>query len=498
MGKDKGAKAAAPVKEKKSSKVDAVKSGRVTKASEKPKAVSKETAKKTAKKVSKKGKKEESSSESSSSESESESEDESSSSSESEEEKPAAKKAAKGKKEESSDSSDSDSSSESEEEKPAPKSKDNKKEAKKEESSDDSSSDSSDDEAEAGAKDTEMKDAESSDDSSDSDSDSDSDEKTEKKESKKQSSSDDSSDSSDSDSSDSDEEEEKKEEEAPSKKRKAEEAAAPAQKKIKAVVNGEEKEATANLFVGNLSWNIDEEWLTREFEEFGELQGVRIITDRDSGRSKGFGYVEFTTVENGAKALEGRNGYELDGRPLRVDFSTPRDNNAQTPQQRQNDRANKFGDVKNPPAKTLFVGNISFDADESTLTEYFQEHGSINSIRLPTDRETGAPKGFGYVEMSSIEEAQAAYEALNGVEVAGRPVRLDFAQERSNDGGSRGGFGGDRGGRGGRGGGRGGFGDRGGRGGRGGGRGGRGAPRGGGSFNRGGFGDFSGKKVSFD
>ena len=241
----------------------------------------------------------------------------------------------------------------------------------------------------------------------------------------------------------------------------------------------------------------------REFEEFGELQGVRIITDRDSGRSKGFGYVEFTNAESGAKALEGRNGYELDGRGLRVDFSAPRDNNAQTPQQKQNDRAAKFGDVKNPPAQTLFVGNISFEADESTLTEYFQEHGSINSIRLPTDRETGAPKGFGYVEMGSIEEAQAAFEALQGADVAGRPIRLDYAAPRDNNnaGGGRGGFGGDRGGRGGRGGGRGGFGDRGGRGGgrgRGGSdRGGRGGGRGG-SFNRGGFGDFSGKKVSFD
>jgi nucleolin len=490
MGKDKGAKAAAPVKEKKSSKTDAVKTGRVTKTAEKPKAVAEKTEMKTAEKFDKKksGKKskKEPTPEPSSSEDSSDSEEEADSdsdSSESEAEKPAAKKEA---------SSDSDSSSsESEDEKPAPKAaakKEDKKAAKKEESSDSSSS-----ESEAEAKDTEMKDADSSDsDSSDSDS-----EEAEKPAAAKKDSSD-----SDSDSS-SDDEEEEKEEEVPSKKRKAEEAAEPAQKKIKVIVNGEEKEATANLFVGNLSWNIDEEWLTREFEEFGELQGVRIITDRDSGRSKGFGYVEFTNAENGAKALEGRNGYELDGRGLRVDFSAPRDNNAQTPQQKQNDRAAKFGDVKNPPAQTLFVGNISFEADESTLTEYFQEHGSINSIRLPTDRETGAPKGFGYVEMGSIEEAQAAFEALQGADVAGRPIRLDYAAPRDpSSGGGRGGFGGgDRGGRGGRGGGRGGFGDRGGRGGgrgRGGSdRGGRGGGRGG-SFNRGGFGDFSGKKVSFD
>ena len=128
-------------------------------------------------------------------------------------------------------------------------------------------------------------------------------------------------------------------------------------------------------------------------------------------------------------------------------------------------------------------------------------------IRLPTDRETGAPKGFGYVEMESIEEATAAFEALQGADMAGRALRLDYAGARpeNNDsprggrggfggrGGGRGGFG-DRGGRGG-GRGRGGFGDRGGRGGRGG-RGDRGGSSSRGT-NRGGFGDFSGKKTTF-
>lgn len=128
-------------------------------------------------------------------------------------------------------------------------------------------------------------------------------------------------------------------------------------------------------------------------------------------------------------------------------------------------------------------------------------------VRLPTDRETGAPKGFGYVTFSSVDEAKVAFDAMQGADLAGRSLRLDYSQPRPNNGdsparggrggGGRGGFG-DRGGRGsfggrGGGGGRGGFGDRGGRGaGRGGSRGGRG-----GSTNRGGFGDFSGKKTTF-
>lgn len=317
----------------------------------------------------------------------------------------------------------------------------------------------------------------------------------------------DSDDSDDSDdSSDSDEEEKPK---ADSKKRKAESEPSQTPKKAKTEAAVDESAPTGNLFVGNISWNVDEEWLTREFEEFGELTGVRIITDRESGRSKGFGYVEFADPQHAKKALETKNGAELDGRELRLDFSTPRQNDGGDRQQRSNDRAKTYGDSTNAPAATLFVGNISFEADENTITEYFQEHGTIKAVRLPTDRETGAPKGFGYVEMGSIEEAQAAFAALQGADVAGRAIRLDYAAERSNDGGDRGGRGGrgggrggfgDRGGRGGfggRGGGRGGFGDRGGRGGgrgRGGDRGGRGRPQ---TTNRGGFGDFSGKKVTF-
>lgn len=282
-----------------------------------------------------------------------------------------------------------------------------------------------------------------------------------------QSSDDDSSDSSDSD----EEEEEKPVAKTESKKRKADTEPEEVSKKAKTAEN---PDAVANLFVGNLSWSVDEEWLTREFEEFGELAGVRIITDRDSGRSKGFGYVEFTNAADAAKALEAKNESELDGRNIRVDFSTPRDKNA-GPQQRSNDRQQKFGDTPGEPTATIWCGNLSFDATEDVVREYFSEHGNINSVRLPTDRETGAPKGFGYIEMGSVEEAQAAYNALQGQDVGGRPVRLDYAQPRPprEDGGFGGGRGGGRGGfGGGRGGGRGGFGDRGGRGGRGGGRGG--------------------------
>jgi len=242
-----------------------------------------------------------------------------------------------------------------------------------------------------------------------------------------------------------------------------------------------------------LSWNVDNDWLRTEFADCGEILDVRVITDRDSQRSKGFAYVEFANAE-GANAALALAGKDIDGRAIRVDLSESRP--------KKEAGAKSFNQAPTGDASdTLFVGNLSFQATEDDLRGAFAECGEIISVRLPTDRETGQAKGFGYIQFSSVEEAKGAI-AFNGTELAGRACRLDFAGKKPE--GNGGGFGGDRGGRGGRGGfgggrggGRGGFGgDRGGRGGRGGGRGGFGGDRGG-RGGRGGFGSFQGSKKTF-
>ena len=77
------------------------------------------------------------------------------------------------------------------------------------------------------------------------------------------------------------------------------------------------------------------------------------------------------------------------------------------------------------------------------IWEAFSEYGSVKSVRLPTDRESGRPKGFGYVEFTDIETAKKAFEGAKGMDVDGRAIRLDFSQPR--DGASGGGGGGGRG-----------------------------------------------------
>src|SRR5437773_11188878 len=86
----------------------------------------------------------------------------------------------------------------------------------------------------------------------------------------------------------------------------------------------------------------------------------------------------------------------------------------------------------------LFVGNLSFNTTENDLQDAFAAHGTVLETNLMTDRETGRPRGFGFVTMSSAEEAQKAVEALNGATLDGRNLTVNEARpktERSGGGG---------------------------------------------------------------
>lgn len=128
--------------------------------------------------------------------------------------------------------------------------------------------------------------------------------------------------------------------------------------------------------------------------------------------------------------------------------------------------------------KKLYVGNLSYQVDSSELQTMFGAHGQVVSAQIINDRDTGRSKGFGFVEMSSDAEAQAAIAALNGQQHEGRALTVNEARPREERGGGGGGGGGRSGGGGG------GYGGGGG----GGGRGGYGGGGGGGGRDRGGFG----------
>lgn len=133
-----------------------------------------------------------------------------------------------------------------------------------------------------------------------------------------------------------------------------------------------------------MSWGIDDNALYEAFKSFEGLVGARVVTDKLSGRSRGFGYVDFADSDSASKAYEAMQGQELDGRALNLDYANSRPAES-TPQARAADRAQKHGDSASPESETLFVGNLPFGIDQDTVREFFGEVREVVSVRLPTD-----------------------------------------------------------------------------------------------------------------
>lgn len=93
--------------------------------------------------------------------------------------------------------------------------------------------------------------------------------------------------------------------------------------------------------------------------------------------------------------------------------------------------------------RKLYVGNLPFSATEQTILTKFAACGTVESVKLITDRDTGRSKGFGFIEMGSESEAQAAIETLNNTDFDGRPLRVNEAKpQKKRSSGGRGGYGG--------------------------------------------------------
>jgi RNA recognition motif-containing protein len=87
---------------------------------------------------------------------------------------------------------------------------------------------------------------------------------------------------------------------------------------------------------------------------------------------------------------------------------------------------------------SIYVGNLSYEVTEAGISQAFAEYGTVKSVHLPTDRETGRVRGFAFVEMNTDAEESAAIEALDGAEWMGRDLKVNKAKPREDSGASRG------------------------------------------------------------
>src|SRR3954471_23103550 len=92
--------------------------------------------------------------------------------------------------------------------------------------------------------------------------------------------------------------------------------------------------------------------------------------------------------------------------------------------------------------KNIFVGNLSFQTTEQDIRSLFEAHGSVDRVNIVTDRDSGQPRGFAFVEMTNDAEGERAIEAINGRELGGRSLNVNEARPKPEGGGGRGGYGG--------------------------------------------------------
>ncbi|KAM7262597.1 hypothetical protein ACFE04_000280 [Oxalis oulophora] len=189
------------------------------------------------------------------------------------------------------------------------------------------------------------------------------------------------------------------------------------------------------LFVGNLPFNVDSAQLASLFNTAGNVEMVEVIYDKVTGRSRGFGFVTMSSVEEVEAAAQQFNGYELEGRPLRVNAGPPPPR--REPSSFDSPRGSfggggggGGGGYRGDDGNRLYVGNLSWGVDDMALETLFGEQGKVLEARVVYDRESGRSRGFGFVTYSSSSEVEKAIDNLNGADLDGRSIRVSVAEAK--------------------------------------------------------------------
>ncbi|VAH97811.1 unnamed protein product [Triticum turgidum subsp. durum] len=178
----------------------------------------------------------------------------------------------------------------------------------------------------------------------------------------------------------------------------------------------------ATMYVGNLPYHIDNERLKLSFQGAGVVLFSKVIYDRETGQSRGFGFVTMSTVQEAEKAVRIYHGSGMYGRPLTVKIAAPRGGARVDAPRRQS----------GSPLR-IFVCNLPSQVDNSRLEELFSKHGKVVDARVVYERREGAScsRGFGFVTMATDEESYKAIRALNKQILEGNALGVKVARERA-------------------------------------------------------------------
>jgi RNA recognition motif-containing protein len=175
--------------------------------------------------------------------------------------------------------------------------------------------------------------------------------------------------------------------------------------------NQHDSDLSRVAYVVNLSYDTAASTLYDTFGVYGTVEQVFMPRNKATNKAKGIAFVTMASEEERDAAMKGVNQSDIDGRMVYVDKAKPR------------------GEQDKVEKTKLYIGNISFDTTVEDLEKAFGEFGPVSNIYVPTNRETGEPRGFAFLAMSK-ENAASAIEKLNGIEFNGREIEVSESLPR--------------------------------------------------------------------
>jgi len=170
----------------------------------------------------------------------------------------------------------------------------------------------------------------------------------------------------------------------------------------------------ASLYVGNLSPQVTQPLLYEIFSALGEVTNCKIITDKVTGESQGYGFVDFRTQYSAENAMSSLNGRNLYGQDLKINWAAVATG--------KEDTANHHH---------LFVGDLSPDVTDTMLWDAFKHLESLSDARVMMDPAHGRSRGYGFVGFRDRADAEHALATMGGVWVGSRPIRVNWANQKT-------------------------------------------------------------------